>query len=85
MQRHHTLGGGDFATRETGTKIAACSVYTDYTDDAAMVEALGHSVRVFMGSYENLKVTTPEDLVFVSQLLAEPNGADPDGNHAKSR
>ena len=52
----------------------------DYTDDAAMVEALGRSVRVFMGSYENLKVTTPEDLVFVSQLLAEP-GAD-DGKSA---
>ena len=48
----------------------------DYTDDAAMVEALGHAVRVFLGSYENLKVTTPEDLVFVSQLLAEPDGDD---------
>ena len=52
------------------------SVTADYTDDAAMVEALGHAVRVFMGSYENLKVTTPEDLVFVSQLLAEPDGND---------
>lgn len=47
----------------------------DYTDDAAMVEALGHSVRIFMGSYENLKVTTPEDLAFVSQLLEESGGA----------
>ena len=52
----------------------------DYTDDAAMVEALGHAVRVFPGSYENLKVTTPEDLVFVSRLLAGPDGDD-----AKSR
>ena len=42
----------------------------EYTDDAAMVEALGHSVRIFEGSYENLKVTTPEDLAFVSHLLA---------------
>ncbi len=49
------------------------STSADYTDDAAMVEALGRSVRVFLGSYENLKVTTPEDLVFVSQLLAEPD------------
>ena len=55
------------------------SASADYPDDAAMVEALGNSVRVFLGSYENLKVTTPEDLVFVSQLLA-----DPDGDGAKS-
>lgn len=50
------------------------SASADYTDDAAMVEALGNSVRVFLGSYENLKVTTPEDLVLVSQLLADPGG-----------
>ena len=49
------------------------SASRDYTDDAAMVEALGHAVRVFLGDYENLKVTTPEDLVFVSQLLAHPD------------
>ena len=42
----------------------------EYTDDAAMVEAAGHVVRVFPGSYDNLKVTTPEDLAAVSQLLA---------------
>lgn len=48
----------------------------DYTDDAAMVEALGHSVRIFMGSYENLKVTTPEDLAFVSQLLGASGAAN---------
>ena len=46
------------------------SATAEYTDDAAMVEALGHSVRIFEGSYENLKVTTPEDLAFVSHLLA---------------
>ena len=48
----------------------------DYTDDAAMVEALGHSVRIFQGSYENLKVTTPEDLAFVSHFLDESEGSD---------
>lgn len=56
------------------------SATIEYTDDAGMVEALGQSVRVFLGSYENLKVTTPEDLAFVSQLLAET-----DGSEAKSR
>lgn len=34
----------------------------DVTDDAAMVEALGHSVKLFMGSHDNIKVTTPEDI-----------------------
>ena len=42
----------------------------EYTDDAAMVEAAGHRVTVFRGEYENLKVTTPEDLDVVSLLLA---------------
>ena len=41
----------------------------DVTDDAAMVEALGHPVKMFLGSYANLKVTTPEDLTFVAGLL----------------
>lgn len=34
----------------------------DVTDDAAMVEALGKTVKLFMGSHENIKVTTPEDI-----------------------
>jgi 2-C-methyl-D-erythritol 4-phosphate cytidylyltransferase len=34
----------------------------DVTDDASMVERLGHIVHVFMGSYANVKVTTQEDL-----------------------
>jgi 2-C-methyl-D-erythritol 4-phosphate cytidylyltransferase len=42
----------------------------DFTDDAAMVESLGHPVRLFLGSYQNLKVTTPEDLAVVTALLA---------------
>ena len=39
------------------------------TDDATMVEALGHQVTMFRGSYENLKVTTPEDLVLMEAVL----------------
>ena len=41
----------------------------DVTDDAAMLEALGHEVTVFEGSYENVKVTTPEDLLVVEAIL----------------
>ena len=39
------------------------------TDDAAMVESLGHPVKMFLGSYENVKVTTPEDLVIAEAFL----------------
>ena len=41
---------------------AHSQVKHDVTDDAAMVEALGHPVKLFMGSHENIKVTTPEDI-----------------------
>ena len=41
----------------------------DVTDDAAMVEALGHSVKMFQGSYQNIKVTTAEDLVIAEVFL----------------
>lgn len=40
------------------------------TDDASVVELLGHPVAVAMGRYENIKITTPEDLVFAENLLA---------------
>ena len=42
---------------------------TDVTDDAALVEQMGHAVKVFQGSYDNIKVTTPEDLDVAAALL----------------
>ena len=39
------------------------------TDDAGMVESLGHKVKVFRGSYTNIKVTTPEDLVIAEAII----------------
>ncbi len=39
------------------------------TDDASLVEALGHEVMVVMGSYENIKLTTPEDLEVAVTIL----------------
>ena len=43
------------------------------TDDAAMVESLGYPVKMFLGSYENLKATTPEDLDIAALLLQRRN------------
>ena len=39
------------------------------TDDVALVEAMGHPVRVVEGLRENIKVTTPEDLLYVEAVL----------------
>jgi 2-C-methyl-D-erythritol 4-phosphate cytidylyltransferase len=41
----------------------------EVTDDASLVEALGHKVKVYMGSYDNIKVTTPEDLALAETIL----------------
>lgn len=41
------------------------------TDDAALVEKLGRKVRIVSGSYDNIKVTTPEDLVIARGLYAK--------------
>ena len=41
----------------------------DVTDDAAMVEALGHPVKMFQGSFQNIKVTTADDLVIAEVFL----------------
>jgi len=39
------------------------------TDDATLVERAGGTVRVIMGSYENIKITTPEDLILAEEIL----------------
>lgn len=41
------------------------------TDDASVVELLGKKVAVAQGRYENIKVTTPEDLIFAENLLKQ--------------
>jgi|WetSurMetagenome_2_1015567.scaffolds.fasta_scaffold507524_1 2-C-methyl-D-erythritol 4-phosphate cytidylyltransferase len=39
------------------------------TDDATLVERAGNKVRVIMGSYDNIKITTPEDLILAEEIL----------------
>jgi len=41
----------------------------DVTDDASLVERLGHKVKLFTGSYDNIKVTTPDDLALAEILV----------------
>jgi len=39
------------------------------TDDASVAERAGHVISLFEGSYENIKITTAEDLVIGEALL----------------
>lgn len=38
------------------------------TDDASLVERLGYKVKVIMDSSENIKITTPEDMLFAEMI-----------------
>jgi 2-C-methyl-D-erythritol 4-phosphate cytidylyltransferase len=40
-----------------------------FTDDASVVEKLGEKINLTEGSYENIKVTTPEDLLWAEVLV----------------
>ena len=40
----------------------------EVTDDARLVEQMGYRVKLYMGSYDNIKVTTPDDLALAEIL-----------------
>lgn len=42
-----------------------------YFDDASVFESAGYSVKVVMGDYQNIKVTTPKDLELARHLLSK--------------
>jgi len=44
------------------------------TDDSALVERYGGRVSILMGSYRNIKVTTPEDIAIAEVFLRESRG-----------
>ena len=41
----------------------------NFTDDASVIEAAGFAVQLIEGSYYNLKITTPEDMVIAEAFL----------------
>ena len=51
-----------------------------YTDDAALMEAAGHPVRLVTGAYENIKMTSPEDVKMASGLLTPRIGTGYDAH-----
>ena len=41
----------------------------EVTDDARAVEQAGQQVKIYMGTYDNIKITTPDDLALAEILL----------------
>ncbi|MFH1007789.1 MAG: 2-C-methyl-D-erythritol 4-phosphate cytidylyltransferase [Candidatus Latescibacterota bacterium] len=56
----------DLITKAYGQAFAAGITATD---DAALVERLGHAVHLLRGSYDNIKITTQEDLALGEIIL----------------
>lgn len=46
----------------------------NYTDDCQLIEAAGGSVKLTMGDYRNIKLTTPEDLLAARAYLGGEGG-----------
>lgn len=44
------------------------------TDDASVAERAGHSIYLFQGSYENIKITTAEDFLVAEAILSRKVG-----------
>jgi len=54
----------------------AMEAHITATDDAALVERLGHPVRILRGSYRNIKITTSEDLALGEMILSQISTAE---------
>lgn len=46
---------------------------SNFTDDAGVLEANGKRIHLIHGGYHNIKITTPEDLVFAESYLSKEN------------
>lgn len=55
---------------------SAVHVEKQFTDDCAAVEALGADVHATTGSYENIKITTPEDVAIGEAILYRREGSE---------
>jgi 2-C-methyl-D-erythritol 4-phosphate cytidylyltransferase len=67
-----TPQGFRFALLRRAFEEAAADGFTG-TDEASLVERLGHEVVVVMGSPRNIKITTPADLELADFYLAQEN------------
>ena len=49
-------------------------IKTEVTDDSTAVERAGGRVRIYLGAYDNIKITTPDDLDVAELLLRKRGG-----------
>lgn len=45
-----------------------------FTDDASVVEQMGEKIHLSCGDYDNIKITTPKDMILMEYLLDKNNG-----------
>ena len=55
--------------RDVLVKAHAKKFKEEATDDAMVIERVGGKVKIVMGDYRNIKVTTLEDMILARQLL----------------
>ncbi len=46
---------------------------SEVTDDASLAEQLGYKIKLYMGAYDNIKITTPDDLA-LAEVLVQKHG-----------
>jgi 2-C-methyl-D-erythritol 4-phosphate cytidylyltransferase len=54
------------------------------TDDASLVERIGRKVHILPGSYTNIKITTPEDLL-LANLFFKMNTSTKEGSAGETK
>ncbi len=62
----------EIQTPQTFERLLLERVYQgdrEASDDAGLVEFAGHPVKVYMGDYRNIKITTPEDMDIANAFL----------------
>ncbi len=42
-----------------------------FTDDASVLEAMGEKINLIEGNRENIKITTPQDLIFAEAIMGK--------------
>ncbi|NTW05315.1 MAG: 2-C-methyl-D-erythritol 4-phosphate cytidylyltransferase, partial [Peptococcaceae bacterium] len=44
-----------------------------FTDDSSLLEARGIKVRIVLGNYQNIKITTQDDLIVAQVFIDDDN------------
>ena len=70
----------EIQTPQVFKKELICQAYNkfsqeNFTDDASLVEKLGKRIKLVRGSYENIKITTQEDLLLAGLIAKRYNYA----------